>query len=176
MTEFVLWPLADLLSAGFSEDCLAEQFNKFECKDEKDVAEYLRTRAISDERAHRARTYLFLDANRMRNADIAVAGMFTLSVTVVQGLRESEFFEPAYMLLQFARSDEFEGELDGAEMMFEAQAIVRDASSAVGGAFLFLDCKADKKRLVDSYKEKGFIQLDGEGAEPGLTRMAMYLY
>lgn len=181
MADYVLWSLGDLLRAGFSEEYLSERFAEFKCLKEPDVTEYLQNRAIEDEQQHRSRTYLFLDASSMCHAEVCIAGMFTLALIVVphedpQTPFEDCSFEPAFLLLQFARSDSCGSMLSGKEMMFEAESRVREASSLLGGAYFFLDCKESAEKLISSYEDKGFEILDGEGSEKGLVRMAKYLY
>ena len=180
-SDFVFWSLGDLLNAGFDEGYLVDRFGAFACTKEPGVAEYLFDRSIDDERNHRARTYLFLDTSAMKHAEVIVAGMFTLAFTVLfEGDPETPLrdcaLEPAFLLLQFGRSDEYEDRLTGKEMMFEAESRVRQASEALGGACFFLDCKESAAGLIKSYEDKGFAVLPGAGSGDGLVRMVKNLY
>lgn len=145
--DTVVWPLRDLLGVGMSRKYIQQRLEAFECDRDDDVRVFLARSAIKDEVDGRVRTYLVLDAAKMKHMEVEIIAYFAVAITMsdYSAGSDEEDLRPAYLLAQFGRNSEYtHDDFNGERLLQNAEELVGDASRLVGGTVLYLDCKPGK--------------------------------
>lgn len=140
----------------------------FECKLDSDIEEFIRTKAIPYEKAHKCRTYLFLGSDFFRVPRPMIIAYLSIAlsntklnpdVSNTMKKRMDGIFKndeaPCYLIGQIAKNDRYPGEIDGRDLIECAIKIIRIGHKAVGGRFIRVDIKNNEK-LIRFYEENGF--------------------
>ena len=165
-------PLGSLVS-DVGESAVAESLVAFACARDEDVTYFLKHEAIERERRHETRTYLVIDEE---SDSLKVAAFFTVGMTVVEEPSEEgapAAQTPVFLLSQIARDDGLTSdELNGVELLANAENVMWEVSDLIGGAAMFLDCKDP---LLEYYLEKGYHYVATQ-EETGLHRLVKPVY
>ena len=176
-TSYVLIPLSQLLSSeDISEDVLLEGINDFECKKEKDLEDFIKSKALIKEEKGTSRTYLFLNQNLLENGVIDIMAFISLATTSLSlesfskkqrkkilgsavENRDNLTSCSVYLIGQLGRNDKHTKEsLPGEFLLFEAITIFKDTQENVATAdIVILECRP---HMFDCfYKKHGFSKL-----------------
>lgn len=170
-----IYPLYNLVSS-VGETKVRKTLNRFVCERDDDVALFLKEFAIERELSHDIRTYAVVDKD---NDELSIVAFFAIGIAVVEEKDHDDdgsFGDkqiPVFLLSQIARDDRYgHDDLDGTELLDNAEELIRRASDLVGGRAIFLDCKED---LLPYYQDRGysFVMHD---EETGLYRLAKPVY
>lgn len=169
-----LIPLRLLLNEGkFSKKAIERALNAFQCERDSDIHVFLKQRALPNETAGATRTYLIVDYDAYEQDILSIVAFFALAIVStdfssvsdedrksilgkVPGLRTNSHF-PGYLISHFARDDRYSNEqIPGRDIMEVIEDIVIDASAAVGGSTMYLDCR---DCMISYYSQYGYIEL-----------------
>ena len=137
------------------------------------------------ENRHVARTYLFIDGDKLKNKQLSIVAYFSLSFHVwhiteneeavsksirqkIDGLNHTDSngrlkcHFPMYLIGQLGRSDSYDSNvLNGQDILEMALSIITIAQDKIGGRFSLIEC-ADISVLKKLYTRFGYkeIQMD----------------
>lgn len=154
--------------------------NTFSCPLDEDIEMFLQEKAISFELLSKARTYLIIDEEQLKNPDVKlndlkVCGYFALALKVLSipddysnrkrkeldGLSAKLRGEvikdiPCYLIGQLARNNDISTEqITGKQLLDMALSVIQTSVDAVGGRIVMIECRANDK-LVSFYQDNGF--------------------
>ncbi|HPD39561.1 MAG TPA: hypothetical protein PK411_14535 [Mesotoga infera] len=132
---------------------MREVLSLFFCTKNSDVETFLRDKAITFEKASRARTYLILDEEALTDGKIAIIAYFTVSMKALNlregisknvrkhldglGNKQGSTFV-VYLIGQLGKNDTYRSEIDGKELITRAIATIKEAYEIVGGGIFSL--------------------------------------
>jgi len=130
-----------------------EVLSLFFCPKNSDVETFLRDKAITFEKASRARTYLILDEEALTDGKIDIIAYFTVSMKALNlregisknvrkhldglGNKQGSTFV-VYLIGQLGKNDTYRSEIDGKELITRAIATIKEAYEIVGGGIFSL--------------------------------------
>jgi len=133
-----------------------EVLSLFFCTKNSDVETFLRDKAITFEKASRARTYLILDEEALTDGKIAIIAYFTVSMKALNlregisknvrkhldglGNKQGSTFV-VYLIGQLGKNDNYRSEIDGKELIAMAIATIKEAYDVVGGRYILVECE-----------------------------------
>jgi hypothetical protein len=146
------------------ESELNAAFAAFSCKD-KDVENFLKTKAMEHERRNKSRTYLLLDETEKQR----ILAYFTLSLkiltfspelskTVVQkidGFNKNAKAAPVLLIGQFGKDSTLTVELSGNYLMSLCKYHLSNAQKTVGGRIVLAECLPTVP-VIRFYEQNGF--------------------
>ncbi len=132
---------------------MREVLSLFFCPKNSDVETFLRDKAITFEKASRARTYLILDEEALTDGKINIIAYFTVSMKALNlregisknvrkhldglGNKQGSTFV-VYLIGQLGKNDTYRSEIDGKELITRAIATIKEAYEIVGGGIFSL--------------------------------------
>ena len=132
---------------------MREVLSLFFCTKNSDVETFLRDKAITFEKASRARTYLILDEEALTDGKINIIAYFTVSMKALNlregisknvrkhldglGNKQGSTFV-VYLIGQLGKNDTYRSEIDGKELITRAIATIKEAYEIVGGGIFSL--------------------------------------
>ncbi|NLI08645.1 MAG: hypothetical protein GX457_16395 [Thermotogaceae bacterium] len=135
---------------------MREVLSLFFCTKNRDVETFLRDKAITFEKASRARTYLILDEEALTDGKIAIIAYFTVSMKALNlregisknvrkhldglGNKQGSTFV-VYLIGQLGKNDNYRSEIDGKELIAMAIATIKEAYDVVGGRYILVECE-----------------------------------
>lgn len=146
----------------------------------KDVETFLKTKAVQATKLNTATTYLVY--KEISPIEIDLVGYFSLAMKMLTLKKSSlssskekvisrfgyydedsdSYKVPAILVAQFGRNfDDESASVSGNDLMTITLNQVKTALSYLSGKTVFLECEKEQK-LIDFYKEQGFILLDNE--------------
>ena len=159
------------MSDGYDEASLIEALSSFVCvyddSDSADVENFLKTKAISNEKMGVTRTYLIINDEAWNNGIPQIDGYFSIAMKTLWfnnvdcDIIESKFGKatikncPAFLIGQLARSANAP-KGSGMSYLEIALSYISNASNIVGGRFVYLDCNPDRRSY---YEQLGFAFL-----------------
>jgi len=133
-----------------------EVLSLFFCPKNSDVETFLRDKAITFEKASRARTYLILDEEALTDGKIDIIAYFTVSMKALNlregisknvrkhldglGNKQGSTFV-VYLIGQLGKNDNYRSEIDGKELIAMAIATIKEAYDVVGGRYILVECE-----------------------------------
>jgi len=133
-----------------------EVLSLFFCSKNSDVETFLRDKAITFEKASRARTYLILDEEALTDGKIDIIAYFTVSMKALNlregisknvrkhldglGNKQGSTFV-VYLIGQLGKNDNYRSEIDGKELIAMAIATIKEAYDVVGGRYILVECE-----------------------------------
>ena len=162
-----IMPLRALINTGFDEKSIRSLFSSFRCSRNEDVTYYLNNYALKNELLGTSRNYLVLTPDKKLAAFFALA-LSAIDCSSISNRRKKRAFGdmPAlskrthvegYLLAQIARDDRYtHDDIDGKELVQEAERIIEQAANIAGGHIISLDCK---EHLINYYKTCGYKAL-----------------
>jgi len=133
-----------------------EVLSLFFCTKNSDVETFLRDKAITFEKASRARTYLILDEEALTDGKIDIIAYFTVSMKALNlregisknvrkhldglGNKQGSTFV-VYLIGQLGKNDNYRSEIDGKELIAMAIATIKEAYDVVGGRYILVECE-----------------------------------
>ncbi len=173
----MLISLKDLINEMDREE-LFQLLSSFECSLDKDIEFFLKNRAVQFEQLSKARTYLIVNENELREkqiTDVSIVGYFDLALKVltvpesisnrirkdidglsakIHGEQISSF--PVYLIGQLGRNTKIpKSSISGCELIGYAFDVIQPAVESVGGRYVLVECHDDEK-LVKFYAENHF--------------------
>ena len=154
------------LMQGEIPKAVHEAISQFSCKD-KDVEDFLKTKAFDFERRDKSRTYLvFADENN------ALIGYFTLSLNAlpfrsevakntikrIDGFSKDVKAVGIVLIGQFGKDCNLAKHFDGSRLLDICMESVYKAYDVVGGRFVMLEC-LEIQQVVSFYKKNDFVIL-----------------
>ena len=159
-----------------------QQFlHSFSCEQDKDIENFLHKKAIEFEQLSKSRTYLICDEEEINNGkfpDITIYGYISLALKVltvsksvsnkirkeidgfsakIHGKVINDF--PCYLIGQLSRnSNVSKDSIKGSELIAYAEDIIAVSVEAVGGRYIMIECKNNKK-LIEFYQYNGFEEI-----------------
>ena len=135
---------------------MREVLSLFFCTKNSDVETFLRDKAITFEKASRARTYLILDEEALTDGKINIIAYFTVSMKALNlregisknvrkhldglGNKQGSTFV-VYLIGQLGKNDTYSSEIDGKELIARAIATIKEAYKVVGGRYILVECE-----------------------------------
>ena len=135
---------------------MREVLSLFFCTKNSDVETFLRDKAITFEKASRARTYLILDEEALTDGKIDIIAYFTVSMKALNlregisknvrkhldglGNKQGSTFV-VYLIGQLGKNDTYSSEIDGKELIARAIATIKEAYEVVGGRYILVECE-----------------------------------
>ena len=178
-TNYKIQRISELLSMENGEQyfySIAESFKS----PNKDVETFLKTKAVQATKLNTATTYLVY--KEISPIEIDLVGYFSLAMKMLTLKKSSlssskekvisrfgyydedsdSYKVPAILVAQFGRNfDDESASVSGNDLMTITLNQVKTALSYLSGKTVFLECEKEQK-LIDFYKEQGFILLDNE--------------
>jgi hypothetical protein len=159
----VLKRLAGIIQRG-QESELNAAFTAFSCKD-KDVENFLKTKAMEHERRNKSRTYLLLeDVGELR-----ILAYFTLSLKIltfgsglsktavqkIDGFNKNAKAAPVLLIGQFGKDAASVAGLSGNSIMSLCKYHLSNAQKIVGGRIVLAEC-LPAAPVIQFYEQNGF--------------------
>ena len=178
----MLIPLNKIIQLLKEDNELLQKFlSSFFCEQDHDIETFLHERAVNFERLSKARTYLVCDAKELQEntlENVTIYGYISLALKTLyipQSLsnrmrKELDGFSakihgeqihdiPCYLIGQLGRNSQVSKEnLSGGELLQFAYDIIEASVQSVGGRYIMIECKEDKK-LVYFYKSHDFSEI-----------------
>jgi hypothetical protein len=163
-------------------ELLDKLIGEFSCERESDVVSFLKNSAIQYEQIGLARTYLYIAREGDRSNIVAYFSV-AIAATSFQGISKSRKekvlgFKPGrntkdhfggILIGQIARADGFgPSDINGREMIDDAEDIIGQGRYFLGGKIVYLDCKAP---LVEFYEENGYTLVISDPYPSGYYKM-----
>jgi len=142
----------------------------FSCRD-KDVEDFLKTKAITFDIRHKSRTYLIIDSERY-DEEARILGFYTLTMKTLElgstlskstvkridGFSKDVLATEAILIGQLGKNQNHQDDIDGQAIIKDVLDTVNKVHKIVGGRIVFLECDENPK-LVDFYSRYGFVPL-----------------
>lgn len=178
-TNYKIQRISELLSMENGEQYFYSIEESFKSPN-KDVETFLKTKAMQATKLNTATTYLVY--KEISPIEIDLVGYFSLAMKMLTLKKSSlssskekvisrfgyydedsdSYKVPAILVAQFGRNfDDESASVSGNDLMTITLNQVKTALSYLSGKTVFLECEKEQK-LIDFYKEQGFILLDNE--------------
>jgi hypothetical protein len=179
--SLILYPLRKRIHDAPIE-LLDQMIGEFSCTRDRDVEIFLKNTAVKYEREGYGRTYLYVD---QKHVSPKIAGFFTVAITATSFLdvskskkrkvlhskpgRDSQDHFGGILIGQVARADGFcSADINGEEMLKDAEFIIEMGREHIGGKIVYLDCK---EPLIPLYQSNGYDLLMQEPFQRGYFKM-----
>jgi hypothetical protein len=148
-------------------ELIEHKIGSFYCEKDPDVESFLKGNSINYERIGLSRTYLYID-DEHKSAPIVAYFSIAIAATSFQGISRSRKskvlgFKPGrdtkdhfggILVAQLARADDFSSsDINGQEILDDAENIIEQGRYYLGGKIVYLDCKKD---LIRFYQGVGY--------------------
>jgi hypothetical protein len=165
----------EILKKGLEED-FENAIGNFVCKD-KEVENFLKTKAFDFDRRNKSRTYLIVDI--AENGDLCVLAYYSVTmkslkfshnisatkIKKIDGFRSDVEETEAVLIGQLGKDCNHKDKIDGKSIMSYIFETVYVVHNAVGGRIAFLEC-TDNEKVVKFYQDNGFVFLqNSEGGK-----------
>jgi len=167
---------------GTSTELLDRMIEEFSCTLDRDVEKFKKYDAIRYERGGYGRTYLYIDH---QDDDPIIAAFFTVAITATSFVevsksrkrkvlrskpgRDSQDHFGGILVGQVGRADGFVStDINGQEILSDAEAIIEMGREHIGGKIVYLDCK---EKLIPIYQNNGYSLLMAEPFASGYFKM-----
>lgn len=164
-----------------SEQKAQELISIFSCRNDIDIENFLKEKAILFEKLGKSRTFIIYNEE-----EFSILAYFTLSIQVLkipQNLSNRKIMSldgysakingekiteiPAILIGQLAKNDLHKNDISGIELMNYCLSTVLDGQMRLGGRIIMLECY-NKPYLVDFYKKFGFVKLEKDYSDKEL--------
>jgi len=157
-----------------AEEIAADAMAAFSCQD-KDVENFLRSKAFDFERRNKSRTYLIIDQEQYCGGDFVLVAYFTLShkflelqrtlsprkIKEIDGFKADALGVVVPLIGQFGK-DEAKGKpYTGKEILNVCMKVVYQIQELAGGRHVLIECH-DTKKVVDFYTSNAFYLLQAD--------------
>lgn len=189
-------PLQRLMDLGLekcADNPLKDAFASFSCQKDRDIENFAKERVLEFEKISKSRTYLFIDAEALKNKEIQIIAFFSLAMQILElpenlsvrqikkldgfsgkARGEKIKFLPVFLIGQLAKNDYFSDRITGNYILDRAIATTGNASKIVGGRIITVDVKYGESKLIAFYKRNGFKIVNND-SEAGFTQMIYML-
>jgi hypothetical protein len=164
------------------QELLDRKIGEFFCAKDRDVEIFLKKSALRYEREGYGRTYLY---TAFHNGHVLIVAYFTIAITATSFLevtksrkrkvlhskpgRDSQDHFGGILVGQLARADGFTSEdINGQEMLEDAEKIIELGREYLGGKLVYLDCK---EKLIPFYEKNGYKPVRKEPYPSGYFKM-----
>ena len=171
------------------EESASTLLHTFNCCRNSDLESFLREKAITHEKSHKSRTYLFVDGYGHRDSSVVAYISLAIHTMDIRNISSATlkkklhgiYYPPAsndckpvpcYLIGQLAKNDSHARSMNGDELITTAIRLISLAQSQVGGRFIKLDCQ-DEPRLLELYERHGFRRVQ-RAEESGLVEMVRF--
>jgi hypothetical protein len=154
-------------------EILDKKIEDFSCERDPDVERFLKKDAIGYEREGYGRTYLYTTNDKKWKR---ISGFFTVAITSTDFSdvtksrkrkvlhskpgRDTQDFFGGILIGQLARADGFHSvDINGHEMIKDAESIIEMGRAHIGGKIIYLDCK---EPLIRTYQDNGYNLVKNE--------------
>jgi hypothetical protein len=162
-------------------------FGLFSCRLNPDIESFLKKSSVRFERAHKSRTYLYLDEDRF--PDFYILGYFTIALKTMEikttasksllkkldgisGKSKKNLF-PVFLLGQLGRCTTIDkGELSGLRILTDVLSLIHIVQKFIGGRIILVECE-DKPFLKEFYQRNGFQYL--QESQENYNRFLQYV-
>ena len=164
----------EIIKKGRERDFEAA-IDKFTCQD-KEVENFLKTKALDFDRRHKSRTYLIIDIDESGEIIILayysvtmkslkfISGLSNSKIRKIDGFRANATETEAVLIGQLGKDYNHRNEINGKSIIEYILETVYIAHTAVGGRIVFLEC-ADNEKVVKFYQDNGFAYLQNSEDE-----------
>ena len=159
---------------------LIELLSSFSCEKDEDIEYFLHNRAIEFEKLSKARTYLVLDQEQLKNKEknLIIYGYISIALKIlsvpqemsnrmrkeldgfsakIYGEQISDF--PCYLIGQLSKNSNVKSEeISGKQLIDFAGDIIATSVEAVGGRYMMIECRNEEK-LIQFYKNNYFSEV-----------------
>lgn len=168
MTNYIVVSLSDFAEElGQNKEKLSDIFKKFSCLREKDLENFLYSKAYEYEISDFGKTFLFFDKDEFLNENYNIVAFFTIGYTSVDISaisvkkrrkmlgsypgRDSLKHIPAFLIGQLGKNDAYKSYLTGDTILKEAYSVIKKANVIIGGKLLILECR---EAMFEKFYEK----------------------
>ena len=185
MKEYIVFSLGELL-ANEQVDItqLKECLSNFNCEREKDLSDFLKSRAITYDNANIGKTSLIIDSEAFENGQFRVMAFYTIGLTAIDISNMSKSKKKkilgnvpgrenlnnyhAFLIGQLGRDDRYQcSDIPGEVILKECYNDIRKSQKITGGRLLLLECRPHM--FEKFYGKHGFIKLQEEISKGLLT-------
>ena len=159
---------------------LLKLLSSFSCEKDKDIEYFLHNRAVEFEKLSKARTYLVMDEEELKNKEknLTVYGYISIALKIlsvpedmsnrmrkeldgfsakIHGEQIRDF--PCYLIGQLSKNSNIEtNAISGKQLINFALDIIAASVDAVGGRYMMIECR-DKEKLLRFYKDNYFTEI-----------------
>jgi hypothetical protein len=166
--------LKGILDTYGDESAIAAKLTGFECRLDPDIEQFLRQWAIPFEKAHKCRTYLFIDGEFVKVTRPKIVAYLSVAISNLKlrpevsktmKKRLDGIFQndecPCYLIGQLGKDDKYSDEIEGRELISYAMDVIRTGQRAVGGRFVRADVRRNEK-LIRFYERNNFIKIQAD--------------
>jgi hypothetical protein len=163
-------------------ELLDRKIEEFSCARDTDVEHFLKKDALRYESEGYGRTYLYTTHGKEQSR---VMAFFTVAITSTDFRdisksrkrkilhskpgRDSQDFFGGILVGQLGRADGFDSsDINGQEMLTDAETIIEMGREHIGGKIVYLDCKAP---LIPVYQQNGYNLVKEEPFASGYYKM-----
>lgn len=174
MKGYVVIPLGEILNKEYNVEKINNAFEKFSCRREEDLGNFLVNKAITYEKADIGKTYLCVDEDELQEGNFKIMAYFTIAqrsidITEISSKKRKKMLGSfpgrdnlksisAFLIGQLGRSDEYSNEdLSGQQILNECYHAISLAAKIVGGKLLVLECR--EHMYGKFYEKQGFKKL-----------------
>ena len=183
MKGYVVISLGEILNKEYNVEKINNAFEKFSCRREEDLGNFLVNKAITYEKADIGKTYLCVDEDELQEGNFKIMAYFTIAqrsidITEISSKKRKKMLGSfpgrdnlksisAFLIGQLGRSDEYSNEdLSGQQILNECYHAISLAAKIVGGKLLVLECR--EHMYGKFYEKQGFKKLYDKLNDEGL--------
>lgn len=183
MLKYTIVALHDVLRT-FPEDeqKVSTILNGFACASNKDVENFLKTKAVLFDKQGFSKTHLIYTSYKGK---MVLVGYYALayksfvvknSIKLTNTLRKriakfgqydselKQYVVSAPLIGQIGKNDEYKDLISGDILLHCACKTIAAVQALVGGKFVYLECE-EKPKLIDFYKSNGFVEFGRRALE-----------
>jgi hypothetical protein len=172
------------------EQMAQELISIFSCRNDADIENFLKNRAIHFDKIGKSRTFIIFDEDA---DDFSILAYFTIALQIlkvpeslsnrkikdfdgfsakINGEKITEF--PVMLIGQIGKNDLHKDKITGYKVMEYCMSTLLDGQMRLGGRIIMLECK-DIPYLLEFYEQFGFMKLDRDYEEGELIQFIKIL-
>ncbi len=176
MIDYTVVSLYEIINSGIDVDLeiIKQAFEKFSCNREKDLENFLVSKAFEYEKSEFGKTFLLIDEQKLNDGSIDIVAFFVTGQKPIDISemskkqrkkvignypgRDSLSTVPAFLIGQLGRSDHYSRyDIDSETILMECFHQLKKAQMVVGGKMVVLECR---EPLLAFYEKNNFKRID----------------
>lgn len=175
--------ILDLIDIDGDGGKLKNVISSFKCPINQEIEDYLYKSAVIFARKKITITYFVFDDET--NDLVGYYALTNKSITIDSKsipkkllskfdryfkFDNNEYTGPCYLIAQLSKNYAItNNKISGKELLDDAFSHLSDSQKLVGGGFVYLECEADKKKILRVYSDYGFTYVDDRESNEGIT-------
>lgn len=181
--SYTIVSLSDLLyTYNYDVNLVQKELNNFSCLLNRDVECFIKEKAIVFDRQGWSRTHLVYTSYKdefvlvayftLANKNFVVKSNANISRTLKKRIAKfgqyndelKQYVVSSILIGQLGKNDRFGFLLKGDRLLACVFSEIRKVQKIIGGRFVYLECE-DKIRLIDFYRNNGFVEFGSRNLE-----------